>query len=135
MYVLFTDETNREPTDNAKFFIYGGLLFPVDIFDTFHNEVEKIRVEAGYKKSDEFKFNTHDRPKYVDFKTCTKAKQKVIELCQSTPCKFIAYIILHDIIKNKDPQENIKWAADALFERYNYYLHLNESTGICVVDN
>jgi len=135
MYVLMTDESNREPSKEAKFFIYGGVLFPVDIFETLHNEVEQIREDAGYKRCDEFKFNIRSRPEYVKREDCTKAKRKVIKLCQKTGCKFIAYIIHHDIVINQTDKIKMTYAADALFGRFNEFLQIKDSTGICVVDN
>ena len=135
MYVLMTDESNREPSKEAKFFIYGGVLFPADIFETLHNEVEQIREDAGYKRCDEFKFNIRSRPEYVKREDCTKAKRKVIKLCQKTGCKFIAYIILHDIAINQTDRIKMTYAADALFGRFNEFLQIKDSIGICVVDN
>ena len=106
MYLLLTDETNQQASSESKFFIYGGLFFPIEKLNTFDIEIEKIRNAAGYNPEDEFKFDTRSRPKHVAPDDATKAKQKVIELCLKIDCKFIVHIILHKIIgKQKFEQQ------------------------------
>jgi hypothetical protein len=135
MYILLTDETNRTPSKDAKFFIYGGLFFPVDKLNELDVEIEKIRIFAGYRAGDEFKFDTRSRPGHVSFAKSTQAKSQVIDLCLKTGCKFIAHVILHDIIKNQDQEKQVQWAADYVISRYNQYLSECGSAGICIVDN
>ena len=109
---------------------------PVDRLEILNCEIEKIRTKAGYKPEDEFKFDTRSRPKQVSFEASTEAKNEVLGLCQKTGCKFIVHIILHEIIKNQNFDQQAYWAADYVFGRFNRYLN-NEvhDTGICVIDN
>lgn len=135
MYIMFTDETNREPSSDGKFFIYGGLFFRVEQLNKLHEEINNIRSNAGYGSNDEFKFNTHSRPKNVEQAKFNSAKEKVLELCSTLECKFIVYVILHDIIKRRTNDQKIEWAADHVIGRYNKYLESVSEAGICVVDN
>ena len=135
MYILLTDETNKEPSKDGKFFVYGGLFFPIEKLSILHNEIEQIRISAGYKSGDTFKFDTNTRPEYVDIESATEAKRRVIDLCLRLECKFIAHIILHDIIRKQDFSEQMQKAADYVIGRYNRYLDENDFDGICVVDN
>lgn len=52
LYILLTDETNRCPSEDARFFIYGGLIFPVEHLATLHSKIEYIRLKAGYRAGD-----------------------------------------------------------------------------------
>jgi len=52
MFILLTDETNTQPTDDIKFFAYGGLFFPIEKLPDLHTEIETIRKEAGYGPED-----------------------------------------------------------------------------------
>jgi len=135
LHIILTDETNRRPSRDIKFFIYGGLIFPINIINTLHNEIKAIREQAGYRPGDEFKFDTHSRPDYVSRDSATEAKNKVLELCRELDCRFIVHIILHRIIENQDPDQQVQWAADYVIGRYNEYLNEVDDDGICIVDN
>lgn len=136
MHILLADETNKQSSTDTLFFVYGGLLFTIDKLEFLDREIEKIRLEAGYQPGDEFKFDTRSRPKHVSIESSTKAKGKVLDLCQSIDCKFIVHIILHEIIKKQNFEQQAYWAADYVFGRYNRYLN-NEVNdyGICIIDN
>lgn len=136
MQLMITDETNKTPSYDAKFFAYGGLIFPIDHLHIIHEQMEIIRRDMGYKPGDELKFDSHSRPENVSFEKFTEAKKRVIDLCISLGCKFIVHIILHDIIKKQDPDEQVTKAADYVIGRFNKYLNeeVNDD-GICIVDN
>jgi len=134
MYLLFTDETNLTPDLQAKFFVYGGLFFPVERLIAIDMGIAKIRDEYGYRPSDPLKFDTRSRPDHVSFDNSTKAKEEVIQLCIKQECKFIAYVALHAIIKNAKQYQIIHNGANHVIGRFNKYLHDNNDFGICVVD-
>jgi hypothetical protein len=135
MYILLTDETNATPSKDAKFFVYGGLFFPIDRLDELDEEIANIRKSAGYQPGYEFKFDTRTRPVHVTIENATTAKKEVVDLCLKIGCKFIVHVILHEIIKNQEPDQQAQWAADYVIGRYNQYLMENNGTGICVIDN
>jgi len=135
MYILLTDETNRQPSTSVKFFIYGGLLFPIDQLTELDRRISEIRQRAGYHPTDEFKFDTRARPDNIPRETTTNAKRQIIDLCYELGCKFIVHVILHDIIANQDPDQQVRWAADYVIGRYNMFLQEVNDDGICVVDN
>lgn len=135
LYILLTDETNRCPSEDARFFIYGGLIFPVEHLATLHSKIEYIRLKAGYRAGDILKFDTHSRPQQVTFENATETKRQVIDCCVKLDCKFIAHIILHDIIKHQDADHQVRWAADYVISRFNKFLEEVDGDGICVVDN
>ncbi len=135
MRILLTDETNRQPTDDVKFFVYGGLVLTTEALSTLHAEIEVIRRTAGYRAGDELKFDTRSRPPYVSIDAATEAKRRVIESARRVGCVFIAHVILHDIIRNQDTDQQVQWAADYVIGRFNQYLDAENEDGICIVDN
>lgn len=69
-----------------------------------NNGIAKIREGIGYTPGQEFKFNTRSRPSEISIEKLTEAKNKVIELCLKHDVRFIAYVIHHSIIKNKNTE-------------------------------
>lgn len=135
MYVLGADETNRVPTQNIKFFVYGGLILPVESLVTLHERIEEIRRNAGYQALDVLKFDTNARPSQVTVTAAKEAKKQVVEACNDLGAKLIVYVILHEIMKNQQPDQHLFWAADYVIGRFNTYLQENDDHGICMVDN
>ena len=119
---MFTDETNKDPSINNQFFVYGGLFFPIEQLDFIDKNILQIRNEFGYSKTDILKFDTNFRPENLSIDDVTKAKEKVIDICIEAKCKFIVYIISHVILKNQKPDQYIPQAADYVIGSYNYYL-------------
>lgn len=135
MQILLTDETNRQPSRDAKFFVYGGLVLTPEALCTLHAEVEEIRRAAGYRAGDELKFDTRARPAHVTIEEATEAKRQVIDCAKRSGCIFIVHVILHDIIANQDADQQVQWAADYVIGRFNQYLTDVNDDGICIVDN
>ena len=135
MYIMFSDETNQQPSSESRFFIYGGVIFPLHHLGDVHNNVKEIREEAGYLPRDKFKFDTHTRPEYVSPEEVKKAKNKVIEMCLNMECKFIAHIIHHDVIRGQDADQQVHWAADYVIGKYNQFLSEFDDVGLCIIDN
>lgn len=136
MYIIFTDETNRDPGKDNKFFVYGGLFFPINQLNILDVKISQIRKDAGYRNDGILKFDTRARPSHVSIENATKAKEKVVEACLQSECKFIVYIISHKVIKNQKPSQYILWAADYVIGRFNYFLEsVANDTGLCIIDN
>ncbi len=135
MYLLLTDETNRIKSQDCKFLVYGGIFFKIEDLVELDNNITLIRKNAGFALTDEFKFDTHSRPKNVSIETFNKAKNDVIDLCLKFDCKFIAYVALHDIISKVPVEIQLTFAADHVIGRFNKYLQERQEEGICIIDN
>lgn len=135
MYLLMTDETNLQASDRAKFFIYGGLIVPLNKAVELDRRISKARIDAGYLPQDEFKFDTNSRPEErVTREAATDAKQKSIQACMDCECLFIVYLIHHGIVRNQAREEKIMWAANHVIGRFNKFLVEQNTYGICMVD-
>jgi len=134
MYVLLTDESNLEPNEGIKFFTYGGLIVPVANLAALHERIAQARKTAGYSPTDKLKFETKSRPKSVSLEAATVAKKAVVAAAIELNCKFIAYVVLHAIAKNKDVQTNIQFGANSVIAKFNVYLSQQKAHGIVAMD-
>lgn len=133
-YVLLTDETNQQPSERARFFIYGGVFFPAAAMPDLHDLVDTARREAGYQRADEFKFDTKSRPDQVDRRDHKNAKRQVLEGSAELDVRFIAYLVLHDIARNQGLEKTVRFGVNTLLSQFQKFLSHENETGICLVD-
>lgn len=134
MYLLLTDETNRSHSKEATFFVYGGLIVQLDKIPTLHLAIEEIRTNNGYQPRDVLKFDTYSRPKHITQAQATEAKRQVVAACVEHGCKFIAYVVHHQIARNQPIQQVVEWGANHVIGKFNYFLTLERSHGIVAMD-
>lgn len=133
-YLLFTDETNQRPAQDAKFFIYGGVFFPTNKLREVHNLVEAARLSNNFRPEDEFKFDTRSRPDHVTPNQHKTAKRAVLEGCMRVGVKFVACLVLHDIASRHTLKTLISWGANSVFYAFERFLEEEDTIGIAVVD-
>lgn len=134
MYVLFTDETNRTHTEGATFFVYGGLIVELEKVPVLHEAIAAIRANNGYRPADCLKFDTNSRPAHITVAQATEAKRQVVAACVEQGCKFIAYVVHHQIARTKPIQEVVEWGANHVIGKFNYFLTVENSHGIVAMD-
>jgi hypothetical protein len=135
VYLLFTDETNKEESARIRFFIYGGLFIPVDKAGQLHVDIEALRRSFGYAPAHVLKFDTNARPKHLSQEEATKLKTRVIDACAKAGCKFSALIIHHKIAKGENPENKYRWAANHIIGHFNYFLATINDYGVCMLDS
>ena len=133
-YVLLTDETNQQPSERARFFIYGGVFFPAAAIPDLHEVVRDARAEAGYQRADEFKFDTRSRPEQVTRQQHTAAKRRALEGCAELDVRFIAYLVLHDIARNRSLEQLVRFGVNTVLSTFQKFLAHEGESGICLVD-
>jgi hypothetical protein len=133
-YLLFTDETNQRPTQDAKFFIYGGVFFPTNKLREVHQLVEVARLSNNFRPEDEFKFDTRSRPGHITQDQHRIAKQTVLNGCVNIGVKFVACLVLHDISSQHTLDTLISWGANSVFCAFERFLEEEDAIGISVVD-
>lgn len=133
-YLLFTDETNQRPGQRARFFIYGGVFFPVDQLATLHKLVEEARRRHGFRSGDDLKFDTHSRPPHVSPDEHTAVKREVLTGCRDLGARFVAYLVLHEIARRRSVEELVSWGANTVLATFNRFLQEENDTGICILD-
>ena len=134
MFILLTDETNRAHSQDAMFFVYGGLIVKLEKVASLHQTIERIREDLGYRPGDLLKFDTNSRPEHLTPAQATEAKRQVIAACIEHECKFIAYVVHHQIARNQPVQQVVEWGANHVIGKFNYFLGTEASFGIVAMD-
>lgn len=133
-YLLFTDETNLQPAQDSKFFIYGGVFFPTNILGEIHNLVESARIYNNFVPEDEFKFDTRSRPAHVEINQHRAAKNAVLNGCMNLGVKFVACLVLHSIASRHTLETLISWGANSVFCAFDRFLQEENTNGIAIAD-
>lgn len=133
-YLLFTDETNKCPGQDAKFFIYGGVFFPTNRLKEVHSLVEESRLNNNYRSEDKLKFETNSRPNHVTPSQHRAAKQAILDGCLRLDVKFVACLVLHDIASRHIDDILIKWGANSVIFAFESFLEEENATGTCIAD-
>lgn len=133
-YQLVVDETNLTISDDAKFFITGGIFFPEEKLQELHFAMENIRRQHGFQSSDLLKFNTHSQNR-VPPDVHRAAKNEVLRLCLRLPVYFVASVRLHAIAKAKvSRRELVTWGADSILLNFHNFLRENDAYGMVSFD-
>lgn len=133
MYIFFGDETcESSKKDKAEFFIYGGIFFVIEKLHHLNNEVEKIRNDAGYKRSQEFKFCTDTRPSNVSIDKFKEAKSNLLDLCKNNDVNLISCVVLHNIANTIEKKHS--YPVSEVLAKFDNFLSLKKDTGICIFD-
>jgi hypothetical protein len=134
MYLLLTDESNLRQTERVKFFTYGGLIIHSSNLPALHEAIKSIREEHKYRPTDKLKFDSNSRPEHISTDEFAIIKRKVITECIRCDCKFIAYVVLHNIARNAPIEQTIQWGADHVIGKFNFFLQCNNSHGMVAID-
>lgn len=134
VHVLFTDETNQRPGPHARFFIYGGAFLAADRLAELHDVVERARRVNGFRPRDELKFDTHSRPSHVTEAQHRAAKRIILEGSRDLGVRFVAYLTLHEIARQRGLAEVVGWGLNTVLAAFNRFLAQEDAHGICVVD-
>jgi len=135
-YLFVTDETNlgtgNPPGKPPRFFMYGGVIVPVEKVGPLHRDIEAIRKEHGFKPTDELKF-THAKSA-VPEEAHRAAKAAVIAAAKTHGVLFVANLVHQGLVKNQPPGETVGWGANTVIGRFNYFLRKVNGDGLVVVD-
>ena len=134
MYFLFTDETNQQRTEQAPFFIYGGVFISAPQLIEVHRLIEGIRARRGFQATDSFKFALHDRPDQVTVDDFREAKRELIEGCRDIGVIFVADVTLHAIAESQGVGRTIQYGANTVISTFNQFLAERNDHGICFMD-
>ncbi len=133
-YILLCDETNKEPSEKGRFFIYGGLFVPISAIKPLNDTVEEIRLKYGYRPGDLFKFSPKTKPEQVPAESFRQAKQDVLDRCSQLGLTSVFSLTHHEIAKHRSIDELIGWGANTVFGAFNEYLSGRKATGLAITD-
>ena len=99
MHLFYCDETNLEEK-SGDFLIYGGISIDCKKAKGLHNEIEKIRNDAGLEPNFQLKFKP--QPENLSHGEFSSLKQSVIQSAIQHEVKLFVYLVLHDLAKSPD---------------------------------
>ena len=134
MYILLTDETNRDEGENRRFFVYGGLVVPLSQVINIDRKIRNLRRAFGYQGTDTLKFDTNARPNNVSFQDGTTLKNSVVNICIEHNCRFIVHVIHHKVLGEQNLGEYTLKSADYVIGRFHQFLRSKNSFGYCFID-
>lgn len=134
LFALFCDETNKDQSEEARYFIYGGVIVPIDKLCEVHNGIEAALKKYNFPNNNPLKFSSNYRPKCVSQSDFSSIKDEVVGISKTNGIKFIAYLVPHAISKNQGPRTTIEFGLNTVLQKFNQFLQETNSKGIVFVD-
>ena len=132
MFLLFTDETNFDPS-TSDFFVYGGLIIPGERALALSDEIDQIRTKYSYGPLDPLKFTAHGRPSHITNETHVEVKRDILEAAARYEVKLLVSVILHSIATS--PEDARLKELNRVCFHFNCYLTRKKDCGIVLIDN
>jgi hypothetical protein len=131
MYLLYTDETNMNPT-GSTFFIYGGIAFSTENAYSISNNIDSLRAAHGYKHEDKLKFTSYNCP-HISQDVQRSIKSCVMRCATEHGSILFLSLINHKIAKSTD-EARLK-EINRVCYHFNRFLQHENDYGIVLVDN
>src|SRR6266568_234844 len=112
-----------------------GLCLDATGLGELHDAIAGIRQRAGFKPSDQLKFQNSSRPRGMDAGDWNNAKGEVIAACRTVGASFLAVVIHHEIAAGKK-DKLIDWQLNTLLTKFdqNYLGSMYNDVGMVVMD-
>jgi hypothetical protein len=134
MYLMFADETNVDPTERVQFFIYGGLVVPMESAEPLTTAIGQVRSDKAFRLHDSLKYQGSTRPRHIERDTWNEAKSAVIEACRNHNVQFIACLVHHKIAE-RQREHLIDWQLNSLLNVFSHqFLTGLEDYGVVLID-
>lgn len=121
VYLVFTDETNRNEGE-SKFFLIGGIAIHESMAFAIHQDVQNLRQRNGFLPGDSLKFARSEKPAHVSNDQFNAAKSEIIELCERHSIQIFLYACHHLIAANKSEETKFQWGCNAILWKINQFL-------------
>ncbi len=131
MRLLYTDETNTDPT-STEFFVYGGICVSEEHATAISNEIDAIRKSFNYQPLDILKFNTRERPSQISADDHREIKMKVMETAVKNEVKLFSSFILHNIATSPEPVRLNE--INTICYHFDCYLGQVNDSGLVLID-
>lgn len=126
MYLVLTDETNREEK-GTTFFLMGGVAVPANAAQELNVQIDGIREKYGYRVEDSLKYARASKPDQISNDNFNSAKSAVLDLCVQFKVSIFLYACHHLIAENKGQIEKFQWGSNALLWQINKFLASEKS--------
>lgn len=131
MYLLYCDETNMEEK-SGDFLVYAGISIPPETAQQLSEDIEQAR--ARLKVASDFQLKFNPGPKNLDHGQFISLKEEVLKKAAEHGVRLFAYVVLHDIAKNKGTDEARRNGINTVLYHFDCYLNRKKDQGIVLLD-
>lgn len=132
MHWYVTDETNTQ--DDARFFLYGGLVLTDEQVVEVHAAITRIRLQYGYRAGDSLKFQTSSRPAHVSIEDARSAKDDVLRALETIGVRMIVNVTHWGVGRGQGIETTTQWAINTVMWAYHRLLSAESAKGLVSVD-
>ncbi len=131
MYLLYCDETNMEER-SGDFLLYAGISIPPDTAQRLSEDIERARKRLKVAPDFHLKFNPG--PPNLSHSEFIALKEEIIGKAAEHGVRLFAYVVLHDIAKNKGADEARRNGINTVLYHFDCYLNRKKDQGIVLLD-
>lgn len=129
---MFADEADFD--GSKEYLVFSAVFIPTNATLQISRQIEAIRLEAGFRAGDDFKFSSTTRPRSVDQKAHKEAKNSVIELAKANGCRICLYLAPVTVARKQTKETQLKYGTNTLLSQYNRFLEEHKAGGIAFFD-
>lgn len=129
MYLLYCDETNMEEK-SGDFLLYAGVSIPPDTAAALTESIEYARHR--HKVAPDFALKFNPGPPKLEHAGFIALKEEIITQAAKHGVRMFAYVVLHDIAKDKD--EARRNGINTVLYHFDCYLNRMKDQGIALID-
>ncbi|WP_108127316.1 DUF3800 domain-containing protein [Saccharospirillum mangrovi] len=134
MNIFIADETNNEPSEQVKFFIYGGIIVDSTNVRNIVSDVRNLRNELRISDNEKLKFNIRSCPTNLSRTEHTEAKSRILDIAATNNVRVIINCVLHAIARNNSKNELVEMTSATAFRRFNDYCSETHTPGFVMAD-
>jgi hypothetical protein len=132
--IFIADETNNEPSDQVKFFLYGGIIANTTNIQRIVGSIRQLRAEFGVADNEKLKFNIRSCPSNLSRDQHTQIKSRILDIAVENDVKVIINCVLHSIARSSSKNELVEKTSATTFRRFNDYCVETQIPGIVMAD-
>jgi hypothetical protein len=129
MYLLYSDETNFDPSDNV-FFIYGGVVISAELSKVLSDGIQEIRERKHI--SDEFFLKMNPKPENLSHGEFIEVKRGIVQKAIENGCILLLSLIHHEIASS--PEEARRHEINRIAYHFNCLLSRYCAHGLMLID-
>lgn len=131
MYLLYCDETNMEEK-SGDFLLYAGVSIPPDTAYRLSEDIERARKRLAVPPDFHLKFNPG--PTSLSHSEFIGLKTEIFRKATEHGVRLFAYVVLHDIARNKGADEARRNGINTVLYHFDCYLNRKKDQGIVLLD-
>jgi hypothetical protein len=129
MYLLYSDESNLDPSDNI-FFIYGGVVINAATSKVLSDGIQEIR--RLHHIPDEFIFKMNPGPVNLSHEEFIEVKRGIVQKAVQNQCFLLVSLIHHKIATS--PEAARRNEINRVSYNFNCILNRFQSHGLMLID-